>query len=300
MSLARRQVYGYIRSRSLPAVPQPPEAPPFVHARTPRRLRSPSTPKPLNALILAAGRGRRLLPYTSERPKCLLQVGPCTILEHQLQRLSAAGVERVTIVAGFGAEAVRRRAQACGPPHVRVVYNPFFAISDNLVSLWSARSEIGEDTLLLNGDNVFHPAVLEPLLDADPGPCTLLVHRKSAYDEDDMKVALRGSRLTGIGKGLLAAQAQAESIGIMRIAGDGGRLLRRVLEEAVEDADAMHGFYLDGVRRMAEAGCRVRCVDIGSLPWSDVDTADDLLEVRLHVEAYEAGAPEAAALREPA
>lgn len=299
MSLPRTEVYGYIRSWSLPAVPLPPEAPPFVHPRTPRRLRSPGTPKSLNALILAAGRGRRLLPYTSERPKCLLQVGPCTILEHQLRRLSAAGVERVTIVAGFGAEAVRRRAQTCGPD-VRVVFNPFFAISDNLVSLWSARSEIGEDTLLLNGDNVFHPAVLEPLLDADPGPCTLLVHRKSAYDEDDMKVALRGGRLAAIGKDLLPAQAQAESIGIMRIAGDGSRLLRLVLEEAVEDADAMHGFYIDGVRRMVEAGCPVRCADIGSLPWSDIDTDEDLLEVRLHVQAYEAGHPAASAVREPA
>lgn len=299
MSLPRTEVYGYIRSWSLPAVPQPPEAPPFVHARSPLRLRSPSTSKSLNALILAAGRGRRLLPYTSERPKCLLQVGPRTILEHQLQRLSAAGVERVTVVAGFGAEAVRRRAQAC-PSRVRVIHNPFFAISDNLISLWSARSEIGEDTLLLNGDNVFHPAVLEPLLDGDPGPCTLLVHRKAAYDEDDMKVALRGDRLAGIGKDLRPAQAQAESIGIMRITGDGGRLLRRVLEEAVETADALHGFHVDGVRRMAEAGCRVRCVDIGGLPWSDIDTPEDLLEVRLHIDSYEAGLPAAAALREPA
>ena len=299
MSLARSEVYGYIRSWSLPAVPQPPEAPPFVHARTPRRLRSPSTPKSLNALILAAGRGRRLLPYTSERPKCLLQVGPCTILEHQLRRLSAAGVERVTIVAGFGAEAVRLRAQACGPD-VRVVFNPFFAISDNLVSLWSARSEIGGDSLLLNGDNVFHPRVLEPLLAGERGACTLLVHRKAVYDDDDMKVELRGDRLAGIGKDLPPSRAHAESIGIMRVGGEGSRLLRSVLEEAVEEEGALRCLYLEGVRRMAEAGCPVRCVDVGDLPWSDIDTPEDLLDVRLRLEEFEAGAAVTAPMREPA
>ena len=254
----------------------------------------------MNALILAAGRGRRLLPYTSERPKCLLPVGRCTILEHQLERLWGAGVERVTIVAGFGARAVRATAEASSPLPVRVVYNPFFAISDNLVSLWSARSEIGEDLLLLNGDNVFHPQVLRPLLDRGPGACALLVHRKAAYGEDDMKVELRGDRLARIGKDLDPRRAHAQSIGVMRISGDGSRLLRRLLEEAVEEEGALHRFYLDAIRRMAEAGCPVHCLDIGNLPWSDIDTPEDLLEVRLHIEDYEAAALVPASLREPA
>lgn len=279
--------------------PGPPEGLPSSWADA-RRLRPPCTPKPLNALILAAGRGRRLLPYTSERPKCLLPVGRCTILEHQLERLWGAGVERVTIVAGFGAEAVRRRVEGSSPLPVRVVYNPFFAISDNLVSLWSARSEIGGDVLLLNGDNVFHPHVLQPLLDRDPGSFTLLVHRKAAYDEDDMKVELRGDCLARIGKDLHPRQTHAQSIGIMRISGDGSRRLRRVLEEAVEEEGALHRLYLDAVGRMAEVGCPVHCLDIGSLPWSDIDTPEDLLEVRLHIEGYEAGAEVAPSLREPA
>ena len=254
----------------------------------------------MNALILAAGRGRRLLPYTSDRPKCLLPVGRRTILEHQLERLRAGGVERVTIVAGFGAEAVRRRVEASPPLPVRLVYNPFFAISDNLISLWSARSEIGDDLLLLNGDNVFHPRVLELLPDRDPGACTLLVHRKAAYDEEDMKVELRGDCLASIGKELDPRQAHAQSIGVMRVTGDGSRLLRRVLEEAVEEEGALHRFYLDAVWRMAEAGCPVRCLDIGGLPWSDIDTPEDLLDVRLRIEEYEAGAAVTPSLREPA
>ena len=254
----------------------------------------------MNALILAAGRGRRLLPYTSERPKCLLPVGRRTILQHQLRRLADAGVEEAVIVAGFGAGAVRRQARASSPVAVRVVYNPFFAISDNLVSLWSARSEIGGDTLLLNGDNVFHPRVLQALLAGDPGPCALLVHRKAVHDDDDMKVEIREGRLAGIGKDLHPSRARAESIGIVRVTGEGSRLLRRVLEEAVEEEGALRRFYLDALGRMAEAGCPVRCVDIGGLPWSDVDTAEDLLDVRLRIDEYEAGAAVAPPLREPA
>ena len=124
----------------------------------------------MNALILAAGQGRRLWPYTSECPKCLLTLGTHSILEHQLVRLSAAGIDQVTVVAGFGLDAMRHEV---GRLHldgmsVQVVYNPFFAVADNLISLWAARAEMGDDFLVLNGDNVFHPDIPHFLLGPAP------------------------------------------------------------------------------------------------------------------------------------
>ena len=242
----------------------------------------------MNALILAAGRGRRLWPYTAERPKCLLSLGPQTILEHQLERLAAAGVRQITVVAGFRIDEVRQQLQAVSPAslRVRVVYNPFYAVSDNLISLWAARAEMSDDVLLLNGDNVFHPDILARLTSDDLGPCTLLVHRRSCYGEDDMKVALDGDRLQHIGKDLSAAQTAAGSIGIMRFTGPGVDLLRDVLEEAVQGDGALRNYYLDVVQRMADAGCAVRCHDIGELPWRDVDTPGDLLDVRAGYERF--------------
>lgn len=243
----------------------------------------------LRALILAAGSGRRLWPYTaSQAPKCLLSVGPATILEHQLLRLAAVGVSHVTVVAGFGFQAVRQRARCSRPDSlsVAVVYNPFYAVADNLISLWSARSEMATDFILVNGDTVFHPRIPELLIDGEVDACRLLVCRKSDYDEDDMKVCLSGDRLVRIGKDLCPQRAGAESIGMMRFSGEGVCLLRRVLEDAVQGDGALRSLYFDGVQRLVDAGCPVRCRDVGRLPWADVDTPQDLLEVRQGYQRY--------------
>lgn len=242
----------------------------------------------MKALILAAGRGQRLLPHTADCPKCLLSLGSETILEHQLARLSAAGVSEVTVVAGFGVDAVRRRAAAAGPPalSVRVVYNPVYALADNLISLWSARAEIADDILLLNGDDVFHPDVPRLLVDGPAVPCRLLVDRTHPFVGDDMKVEVCGDRLVRIGKDLCSDRACARSIGMMRFRGEGSRRLRQVLEDAVQGERALCGFYLDGVQRLADAGVPVLCRDVGGLPWADIDTEQDLLDVRAGYSRY--------------
>ena len=111
----------------------------------------------MKALILAAGRGRRLWPFTAESPKCLLDVGGMSLLERQLYHLRTADIRQVAVVCGFGIDRVRATLKQTADQEVKLLYNPFYAVSDNLISLWVARSEMNEDFILLNGDNIFHP-----------------------------------------------------------------------------------------------------------------------------------------------
>lgn len=248
----------------------------------------------MNALILAAGRGRRLWPYTSECPKCLLNLGSHSILEHQLIRLAGAGITRVTVVAGFGLGAVRREAERIRIPglSVQVVFNPFYAAADNLISLWAARAHMGQDVLVLNGDNVFHPGIPQLLLDdklsAGASGCRMLVRRQVQYGPEDMKVALSGDSLRRIGKDLPAAESQAVSIGLMRFRDAGADALQHVLETAVQSDDALGSYYLDCVQRLADAGVEVTCQDVGSLTCVDIDTPQDLHAVRADPARFEA------------
>ena len=57
----------------------------------------------MKAIILSAGQGRRLLPLTASRPKCLIELGGRSLLEWQLISLAAAGVREAVIVVGYGA-----------------------------------------------------------------------------------------------------------------------------------------------------------------------------------------------------
>ena len=76
----------------------------------------------MKAIIVAAGRGRRLGPETAEVPKCMVSVGGRPILHRQLAALAAAGADDVVIVRGYLGD---RIAPAVGaPPPVRFVENP--------------------------------------------------------------------------------------------------------------------------------------------------------------------------------
>jgi choline kinase len=244
----------------------------------------------MKALILVAGQGRRLWPFTRDCPKCLLSIGGRSILEQQLSNLEQAGIRQVVLVCGFGVDSVRRAAAAyAGTLHIKIVYNPFYSDADNLISLWAARCEMDQDFVLLNGDNVFHPRIVELLLEEDE-MCCLMIDRKSFYDDDDMKLRLESDRIRLIGKSLLADSADAESIGIMQFAGAGVRELRQVLEEAVLEERSLSDCFLNCIQRLIDHDFPVKFRDIGGLPWTDVDTPEDLRMVRRNLPVYQSEA----------
>ncbi|GIW42607.1 MAG: nucleotidyltransferase [Candidatus Binatia bacterium] len=231
----------------------------------------------MKALILNAGQGRRLLPLTSERPKCLLRIQGRTILEWQVRELLSFGVDEIVTVVGFGASKVKEELERIcrGRAQARTVYNAFFASSDNLVSCWAARDEMDEDFFLVNGDTLFEKAILAKLLWSDPAPVALAVDQKEAYDEDDMKVRCEGGWVRRIGKDLPISETNAESIGVLLFRGEGPALFRRALVDAVEKSENPGRWYLSVVDLLARRGL-VRAVSVHGLLWTEIDYLRDL------------------------
>ena len=62
----------------------------------------------MKAIILAAGKGKRLQPYTKNIPKCLLTLGEETILEHQINHLKSSEIQEINVVVGFGSDRVEQ------------------------------------------------------------------------------------------------------------------------------------------------------------------------------------------------
>lgn len=231
----------------------------------------------VNAVVLSAGRGSRLLPLTANRPKCLLPVGGKSIVEWQVHTLAACGIGRITVVVGFGAEQVEEvlAAQSLPATDVRALFNPRFDVADNLISCWSARSAMEGDFVLVNGDTLFEPGVLLRVLASEPAPVTVAVCRKRFYDADDMKVHCEGTALRQIGKGLPADQTDAESIGMLLFRGEGPRLFRAALDRAVVSPQAARQWYLSVINDMAGNGL-VNTVAVDGLQWTEIDFIRDL------------------------
>jgi choline kinase len=238
----------------------------------------------MKAIVLSAGQGRRLLPLTSDLPKCLLSLdGERSLLQLQLETLSRCGISEAVVVTGYGAE--RIDAHLAGLRHLGIrvdtVYNPFFGSSDNLISCWLSRAAMADDFLLLNGDTVFEDDVLLRLLDSVRDPLTVTVDHKRFYDDDDMKVALDAAgRVLAIGKHLPAAAVGAEAIGLIALAGSGPKLFVEGLERAVRRPDATRRWYLSVVHELAEEDGIVGTASIRGLWWREIDGNEDLSRAR--------------------
>lgn len=232
----------------------------------------------MKVIILSAGQGTRLLPYTANVPKCLLNIHGKTLLEWQIGELHKCGIDQITVVTGYGAEKVDALLQQkYGRQHIKTHYNADYAITDNLVSCWQVRDEMSEDFILLNGDTLFEADVVKTLLVTPETPITVTINHKDRYDTDDMKVCLAGKRLLNIGKDLLADQTHGESIGMILFRGDGPVLFRNGLQKAINELQTIHKWYLSVIDAIAQKKTVLTC-SIRGLSWCEVDYPADLVD----------------------
>lgn len=230
----------------------------------------------MKAIILSAGQGKRLLPLTERAPKCMLPVAGRPLISRQIDALLKCGVADIAVVVGFGAELVEAGlAERYGSQRIRTLHNPFYTITDNLVSCWVARGEMDSEFLILNGDTLFAVSVLERLLGAPEHPITLAVSRKDFYDDDDMKVIRDGDRLLQVGKKLPRGEVNAESIGMMTFRGDGPRRFRDAMNLALRSTAALSQWYLSLIDQLAKDGS-VYTQEISATGWTEVDSPADL------------------------
>ncbi|MDQ0839952.1 choline kinase [Sphingomonas faeni] len=228
---------------------------------------------PMRAIILSAGRGSRLGDITRDRPKCLLEFAGRTLLDWQIDALNAAGIEDIVVIVGFGAKRVIRAIEARSS--VRVMYNPFFQVADNLASLWLAREEMDRDFLILNGDTLVSPDIVATAIREGRAPVNVTITHKTSYDADDMKVTLDGDIVTAVGKRLAVDRTHAESIGLLTFRGCGPTMFRQAVELALADPSGVENWYLsvvDALARQIEVGTVV----VDGMPSAEVDYPADL------------------------
>ena len=236
----------------------------------------------MKAVILAAGRGTRLYPYTKYIPKCLLDIGGVTILENQINHIRDCGINELVIVVGFGFDKVENFLRSYDGLGLKIVtlYNPFYQITNSLISLWIARAEMNDDIVVINGDDVFEFDVLDLALSSPNEKISLPIKRKHMYEDEDMKVEIESGEVINISKNLPATSA--ESVGIRVFRDRGVELLRKSIEEEMRTEGAESKWYVSAILRLIEKGYKVKSQDVNDLYWMDVDYPSDLFKARFN------------------
>ncbi|GLW29994.1 phosphocholine cytidylyltransferase family protein [Actinoplanes regularis] len=234
-------------------------------------------------LVLAAGAGRRLRPYTDTLPKALVPVdGEITIMDIALRNLAAAGIGEVTIVVGYRADTVEERKKSFEQRYgvdISLVHNDRAEEWNNAYSLWLARDHFARGALMVNGDTV-HPVSVEKTLLANRGPSILLAVDavKQLADEEMKAVFDPDGRLAKITKLMDPAEAHGEYIGAVLIEASAAPALADALRTTWERSTEL--YYEDGFQEYANRGGEIRAAEIGQVDWVEVDDHDDLAKAR--------------------
>jgi choline kinase len=238
-------------------------------------------------LVLAAGAGKRLQPWTDSLPKTLIPVdGDRSILDVALGNFKQVGIEEVAIVVGYAAERVSERVPELERRHgleVELVFNPRAIEWNNAYSLWCARGAMREGALLANGDTV-HPAAVEQLLlkhraNARAEDVVIAVDQVKPLGSEEMKVHVSGDGLLErINKDIDPADAHGEYIGVTLIEPAAAGPLAEALEATWRRDPSL--YYEDGFQELADRGGRIGIAPIGEVEWVEVDDHADLERAR--------------------
>lgn len=122
----------------------------------------------MQAIILAAGMGKRLGELTKENTKCMVKVGNETLIERVLRQLSGLKLNKIILVVGYeGKKLINFVGTEISGIPIEYVENPIYDQTNNIYSLWLASAKLEEDdTLLLESDLIFDEKILDKLVEA--------------------------------------------------------------------------------------------------------------------------------------
>jgi choline kinase len=257
--------------------------------------------RPTKAIVIAAGQGRRLRPYTEHMPKCMVPVGERPLLRRQLDAFRAHGVREFVIIRGYLGHVIEARRAELGPGDVRFVDNAGYQTNNILQSLFCAEHELEGPVLITYSDIIFTADVVAALLD-EPGDVALVIDRdfaaiyegRSEHPLEEAEVADldAAGRVHRVGKRALPpAQAFGEFIGLLKLTGAGAGALRAAWSELsaryrdrpdapFQRAARWQDAYLtDLLQHLIEAGQPLTPVAIRG-QWREIDTVQDLERAR--------------------
>jgi len=255
---------------------------------------------PKKAIIIAAGRGRRLMPYTDEMPKCLVPVDHRSILGVQLEAMAAHGIEDVVVIRGYLGDVIEARRGELPLP-VRFIENGDWEHNNILESLFHAEAELTEPVLLSYSDIIFTPDVVGRVK-ASGADIALVIDRnfrdiytgrdQHPLEEAEVAKVGEGGGVTSVGKRAHPAdEAWGEFIGLVKLSAAGAGLFcerwrelensyrGRESEPFVRAPSFRQAYLTDLLQHLIDDGVFVEGVEIRG-QWREIDTVQDLGRAR--------------------
>lgn len=238
----------------------------------------------MKAIIVGAGRGRRLMPLTEDVPKCYAPIGGRRILDWTLDALRGAGLADIVFVGGYRIE----RVQA-DYPGLRFCHNAEWERNNILASLFHAEAEMADGFVSTYAD-ILYTAEAARRLVASPADIALLVDtdwreryrpRTEHPETDGEKVRLDGGRVAAVSRDIPPDEAPAEFTGVAKFSARGAAILAEHYRRARLDGRLLargrtlaQAYLIDLLQPMLEAGVEMAAVETHG-GYFEIDTTQD-------------------------
>jgi len=228
----------------------------------------------LQAVILAAGLGSRLLPFTHDRPKPLVEINGIPLIDYSLDTLlNIEEIREIIIVTGNMGDQVEshvNRRYGCHGERIRIIQNDQYH-KGSIITLSKALHWVDSRFILMNADHIFRPRILEKFI-AKSGPVIVGCDYDRRLTNDDMKVLLNKGRLVDIDK--LLTRYDAGYIGLTCI---DKPLLPDYVQcvASVAEKNGDHVAVESAIVEMSKCGLNAQVCDLSGIGWFEVDTPRD-------------------------
>lgn len=222
----------------------------------------------MKAILLAAGRGSRLKPYTDTVPKSLLPIGDTSLIERTVGILQKAGVSDISIVVGYLKEAFFRTF----PTGIKFYVNEDYLNTDQGGSLIRAKTEMNDDLLVIAADLLCPEGVFRDAIKHDAPICVAIDLKDRPFDDVTEKIVLKNGKIRMVGKTNVPNElANGEFLGMTKLSRKIAPLFTETLEQSL--ATNKKTQIVQVIQKLIDGGedvAYVQCVD----PWCEMDDPD--------------------------
>ena len=229
----------------------------------------------MKALILAAGRGKRL---KANVPKILLKIGNKSLLERHVENLLSLGIKNIGIVIGYKSNQLRNFIKKIDrKKNIKIFKNSSYKLG-SIVSLVSASNFFYTkgNLILMDGDVLYDKKILKKLINSKKRNC-LLIDKKFEKGQEPVKVCIKNNKIIDFGK--IVNQDfdyQGESVGFFKFS---SKSSIKFLEAAkIIMKSNKNAMYEDAIQQIIKKKkVYIDFENITSLPWVEIDFKKDLI-----------------------
>ena len=237
----------------------------------------------MKLFILAAGKGERLLPLTKTTHKLLIDLGDGTNLLGRILNNAeqCKEITEIIVITGYKHKLIEKQiAKSNCKKKINTFYNPFYDVSNNLMSLWCVQSMMNSDFIITNGDNIYKKNVLNKIIRNTENKETiqLTISNKNNYDSDDMKVLFdENNNISKISKQINIEEGISESVGLVVVKGSKQiNLVRNKIIELSQLEEYKNKFWLEIFNSLIENKQKIDSFEIGNYDWNEMDFHPDI------------------------